>query len=76
VYIEGMVMCVGCPIAIRIEEKGEGFENGNLFWRSGLAFNLNHSLQSLTRLKISRITYKTYELKIKGQNTDFDYAKI
>jgi hypothetical protein len=26
---EGLVMCVGGPIAIRIEEKGEGFENGN-----------------------------------------------
>jgi hypothetical protein len=25
-------MCVGCPIAIRIEEKGEGFENGNCFF--------------------------------------------
>jgi hypothetical protein len=45
-------MCVGRPIAIRIEEKGEGFENGKCFWHSGLAFNLNQSLQSLTRLKI------------------------
>jgi hypothetical protein len=31
VLFEGVVMCVGCPIAIRIEEKGEGFENGNFF---------------------------------------------
>ena len=26
-----LVMFVGCPLAIRIEEKGEGFENGNCF---------------------------------------------
>jgi hypothetical protein len=45
-------MCVGCPIAIRIEEKGEGFENGNCIWLNGLAFNRNQSLQSLIRLKI------------------------
>jgi hypothetical protein len=60
-----LVMCVGFPIAIRIEEKGEGFENGNcFFWRSGLAFNLNQSLQSLTRLKIFQNGYNIYETKI------------
>jgi len=32
VVFGGLVMCVGCPLAIRIEEKGEGFENGNLFF--------------------------------------------
>ena len=73
-YVGGLVMCVGCPIAIRIEEKGEGFENGNFFWRSGLAFNLNQSLQSLTRLKILQNIYKTYEAKIKSRNIDLAYS--
>jgi hypothetical protein len=59
-------MCVGCPVAIRIEEKGEGFENGKCFWRSGLAFNLNQSFQSLTRLKIFQNDYKHYELEIES----------
>ena len=45
-------MFVGWPIAIRIEEKGEGFENGTFLWQVGLAFNPNQFLQSLTRLKI------------------------
>jgi hypothetical protein len=31
VFFGGVVMCVGFPFAIRIEEKGEGFENGNCF---------------------------------------------
>jgi len=52
------------PIAIRIEEKGEGFENGNCFLANWLAFNLNHSLQSLTRFKILKIKYMIYEAKI------------
>lgn len=72
--LEGGYVCWR-PIAIRIEEKGEGFENGNCFvWHSGLAFNLNHSLQSLTRLKILQNSYKTYETKIRSRNIDLAYS--
>ena len=70
----GLVMCVGCPIAIRIEEKGEGFENGNFFWRSGLAFNRNQILQSLTRFTMAKNDYKIYEFKIKSGNIDLAYS--
>jgi hypothetical protein len=40
----GRVSVVGFLMAIRIEEKGEGFENGkNCFGMSSSAFNLNLS---------------------------------
>ncbi len=35
-------MCVGYQLAIRIEEKGEGFENGNCSLASWFTFNPNH----------------------------------
>ncbi len=57
-----------------LEEKGEGFENGNFFWRIGLAFNPNHSLQSLTRHKILKNTNMAYEAKIKSGNIDLAYS--
>jgi hypothetical protein len=72
-------LCVGgfgfvcwLTIAIRIEEKGEGFENGMLHWLDWLAFNWNLALQSLTRLKIL-YTYKVYESKIKYKNKYLAY---
>jgi hypothetical protein len=62
------------PIAIRVEEKGEGFENGNCFWQVGLAFNPNHSLQSLTRFKMLQKGYMIYEDKIQIENIDLAYS--
>ena len=62
------------PIAIRIEEKGEGFENGNCFLANWVAFNLNHSLQSLTRFKILKNKYMIYEAEIRSENIDLAYG--
>jgi hypothetical protein len=62
------------PIAIRIEEKGEGFENGNFFLANWLAFNLNHFLQLLTRFKILKTKYMIYEAKIRSGNIDLAYS--
>ena len=62
------------PIAIRIEEKGEGFENGNFSMAVGITFNPNHFLQSLTRLKILQKSYKSYELMIKIWNMNLAYS--
>jgi len=41
-------MCVGDQVAIRIEEKGEGFENGNCSLAIWFTFNPNQFLQPLT----------------------------
>ena len=62
------------PIAIRIEEKGEGFENGICFLANWVAFNLNPSLQSLTRFKILKNKYMIYEAEIRSENIDLAYG--
>jgi hypothetical protein len=61
------------PIAIRIEEKGEGFENGNCSLASWFTFNPNHFLQSLTEHWLFENSYKGYEGRIKIENIDLAY---
>lgn len=63
-------MLVG-PLAIRRsrrKEKASKTEKVDL--ATGFAFNLNQSLQSLTRFQISKKTYKAYDFRIMIKNTD------
>jgi len=67
-------MCVGCPIAIRSRRKEKASKTEIVFWRIGLAFNPNHSLQSLTKHTILKNTNMVYETKIKSGKIELAYS--